>query len=161
MAARCMLSFFFYDALIVGSPQRHFSHEGVQLPGAHPHQTLGMSTFPLSSCWLPCLFSCLREGLFQNRSPQRKTAGQNLLFQRLQISFSYRLQLFDYLEDRLFRLLQQGCLQLLVRFHNQGGPLCFSVLLTDEDTTLLPVCLQLFHTPLFLPLSRTLFSKRV
>jgi hypothetical protein len=69
------------------------------------------------------------------------------LFERLEISFSYRLDVINYLEHRFLRLLQQGCFELLVRFPFKGFLSVFSFSFTDEYTPFSLIGLQLFHTP--------------
>src|SRR6266550_1063873 len=47
---------FFHRTLVVGSPNGHFSHQGVELLGTYSYETLLMSTFSLSSGRSLCLF---------------------------------------------------------------------------------------------------------
>jgi hypothetical protein len=85
--------------------------------------------------------------VFQHASSQGETGRQDAVFQRLQISFSSRLELINHLEHRLFRLVQQGYFELVVRFHGEGFLSVLSFSFTDEYIPFSLACLQLFHTP--------------
>src|SRR5260370_280472 len=98
------------------------------------------------------MFRALRAPLRHRDPPpasQRKHRCDHLLLQFLEICLLEGLEAFEQLEHSCFCLLPQCCFHSFTRFHVQGvSSLLFTLLgFADEDTPVLFICLQLFHTP--------------
>src|SRR5260370_21076253 len=96
------------------------------------------------------VFYDLTEYALHPPASQRKHRCHHLLLQFLEISLLEGLEAFEQLEHSCFCLLPQCCFHSFTRFHVQGvSSLLFTLLgFADEDTPVLFICLQLFHTPL-------------
>jgi hypothetical protein len=114
-----------------------------------PLQLLGMSTPSHSLAGCSLLWWWLIEDARHPLAPNGKNRFQHLLLQSLEISFLQRLEAFQAICALPLLLAGSVLFALLGSFPSSGvSSLLFTLLgFAVEDTPVLFVCLQLFHTP--------------